>query len=131
MTFKVEKPYPEGWFAYVSCTQPDAEFRLDMFRLYEGRLRAYEKAARDGRRRPRRWACSIRAARRRRPLCRATALAERSRLDAGAGRQTDHKFRGDAVVVNDRLAMVFRRGGPGAEVYTAAGRRAFDPAARC
>ena len=31
--------------------------------------------------------------------------------------KTEHKFAGDAVLVNDRLAIVFRRGGPGAEVY--------------
>ena len=31
--------------------------------------------------------------------------------------KTDHAFAGDAVLMNDRLAVVFRRGGPGAEVY--------------
>ena len=30
VTFKVEKPFAEGWFAYVSCLQPNAEFRLDL-----------------------------------------------------------------------------------------------------
>ena len=30
---------------------------------------------------------------------------------------TDHAFTGDAVLSNNRLAVVFRRGGPGAEVY--------------
>ena len=30
----------------------------------------------------------------------------------------DHSFRGDAVLLNDRLAVVFRAKGPGAEVYS-------------
>ena len=36
ITFKLEKPFPDGWLACVTCSQLDAEFRLDMFRLYEG-----------------------------------------------------------------------------------------------
>ena len=32
--------------------------------------------------------------------------------------ETGHKFQGDAVVVSDRLAVVLRRGGPGAELYS-------------
>jgi hypothetical protein len=36
VTFKVEKPYPEGWSAYVHCGQEGARFRADQFRLYEG-----------------------------------------------------------------------------------------------
>jgi hypothetical protein len=36
----------------------------------------------------------------------------------------DHQFRGDAVLLNDRLAVVLRAQGPGAEVYSSAdGRR--------
>lgn len=31
---------------------------------------------------------------------------------------TDHQFRGGAVIANNRLAVVLRRGGPGAEVYS-------------
>jgi len=31
---------------------------------------------------------------------------------------TDHEFRGDAVVLNDKLAVVLRKRGPGAEVYS-------------
>ena len=31
--------------------------------------------------------------------------------------KTDHAFAGDTVLVNDRLAVVLRRGGPGAEIY--------------
>ncbi len=36
VTFKVEKPYPEGWSAYIHCGQEGARFRADLFRLYEG-----------------------------------------------------------------------------------------------
>ncbi len=36
VTFKVAKPYPEGWSAYVYCGQEGARFRADGFRLYEG-----------------------------------------------------------------------------------------------
>ncbi len=32
--------------------------------------------------------------------------------------ETDHKFQGDAVLFNDRLAVVLRRGGAGVEVYS-------------
>jgi len=32
--------------------------------------------------------------------------------------ETDHKFTGSAVLANDRLAAIFRPGGPGAEVYS-------------
>jgi hypothetical protein len=31
--------------------------------------------------------------------------------------ETRRRFQGDAVLANDRIALVFRRGGPGAEVY--------------
>jgi len=36
VTFKVEKPFPEGWQAYIHCSQEGARFRADLFRLYEG-----------------------------------------------------------------------------------------------
>jgi hypothetical protein len=31
-TFKVEKPFGEGWFAYVSCNRANVAFRVDAFR---------------------------------------------------------------------------------------------------
>jgi len=37
---------------------------------------------------------------------------------------TDYRFRGDAVIANDRLAIVLRRGGPGAELYSLAAQPA-------
>ena len=36
VTFKVARPYPEGWSAYVYCGQPETRLRVDAFRLYEG-----------------------------------------------------------------------------------------------
>jgi hypothetical protein len=35
-TFTCEKPFPEGWQAYIGCSQMGARFRADAFRLYEG-----------------------------------------------------------------------------------------------
>ena len=45
-TFKAEKDYPEGWFAYISCQQAGCEYRADMFRLYEGDYVPYKQLAR-------------------------------------------------------------------------------------
>jgi hypothetical protein len=36
VTFKCEKPFPEGWQAYVASAQDGGRFRADLFRLYEG-----------------------------------------------------------------------------------------------
>ncbi len=36
VTFKVDKPYPEGWSTYIHCSQPEARLRVDWFRLFEG-----------------------------------------------------------------------------------------------
>ena len=43
VTFKVNDDFPQGWFAYISCTQAKAEYRADMFRLYEGEYIPYEE----------------------------------------------------------------------------------------
>ena len=36
VTFAVDKPYPEGWQAYLHCGQEGGRLRVDLFRLYEG-----------------------------------------------------------------------------------------------
>lgn len=41
-TFTVIIDFPEGWFAYISCTQNKVEYRADLFRLYEGDYIPYE-----------------------------------------------------------------------------------------
>ena len=55
VTFKCEKPFPEGWQAYVACSQDGGRFRADMFRFYEGDYVAAERlqAAAAARRAPR------------------------------------------------------------------------------
>ena len=123
VTFKVEKDFPQGWFAYVSCTQPNAEYRADAFRLYEGEYLPYEQAAKEH-----------------------AALegvhlfdtAEPSAAEwppaAMAARQgwlqlpedaLDHSFKGDAVVMHRTLAVVVRRHGAGVEIYSGTKRRAL------
>jgi hypothetical protein len=44
-TFKVENPFPEGWQAYIACAQDGAQFRADLFRLYEGDYAPWKAAA--------------------------------------------------------------------------------------
>ena len=46
-TFTAEKDFAPGWFAYISCAQPNCEFRADAFRLYEGDYVPFEKLARE------------------------------------------------------------------------------------
>jgi len=36
VTFGCETPFPEGWQAYIGCSQEGGRFRADLFRLYEG-----------------------------------------------------------------------------------------------
>jgi hypothetical protein len=115
VTFKIEKPFPQGWFAYVSCQQRDAEFRLDMFRLVEGGYVPYRQAARD----------EIAAASvalldsvppSPAPLAGRAILGRKGWVQLPVD-ATGHRFRGDAVLMNDRLALVLRRGAEGAELY--------------
>ena len=118
VTFTVPKDFPQGWFAYVSCTQPNAAFRVDAFRLYKGKFTPYEQAQK------------------------AEALVAGARLfDTGAALpqripaadmaqrrgwkqipedETPSALRGDAVVMNDRLALVVRRRSGGAALFSAA-----------
>jgi len=48
----------------------------------------------------------------------ADALAKRQGWTQVPDEQTSHAFRGDAAMLNDRLALVLRRNGRGAEVYS-------------
>ena len=95
VTFQVEKPFPEGWFAYVSCKQPTSEFRLDMFRLYEGQYVPYEKAAQEER--GGRGGGLLRHRGRVRGSAAGRGLSQRTGWTKVPEDQTDHKFRGDAV----------------------------------
>jgi len=126
VTFTLEKPFPEGWFAYVSCTRSQARFRLDMFRLVEGAYVPYAKIAQDEA-----TAAAVKLF--------DTGKSSPAALSAGALEkpvgwtqlpedQTDHRFAGDAVLINDRLALVLRRGQAEAELY-AYGDQGFVPRA--
>jgi beta-galactosidase len=44
-TFKVDKPFPEGWQAYIGCAQDGGQLRADMFRLYEGEYKPWAAGA--------------------------------------------------------------------------------------
>ena len=47
VTFKVDKPFNEGWGAYLACDQQDARLRVDLVRLYEGDYVAGTPAGKD------------------------------------------------------------------------------------
>ena len=126
VTFTVAKDFREGWFAYVSCSQPNAEYRLDMVRLYEGEYVPYGKAAKEAA-----AASGVglfdTGAQSAAPLAGDAISAKAGWLRAPEG-QAAHQFKGDAVCMNDRLAVVLRRKGMGAEVYSA-GPKGWTPRA--
>ncbi len=127
ITFTVEKDFTEGWFPFVGCKKANSEFRVDIFRLYEGDYVPYEKSPQK------------KAALSRRPVVYDTGESSSSalpgadvaaakgwaRLDVGT---TKHDFKGDAVLSNNRLALVVRKGGPGAELYGRGGGGAVQRA---
>jgi len=43
VTFVVALDCQEGWTAYINCSQAKAEFRVDLFRLYEGEYVPYDE----------------------------------------------------------------------------------------
>ena len=116
VTFKVEKAFPEGWFAYISCNQPKAQFRVDGFRLYEGQYvphkqQAQEKAAEAGVRLFDTAAASAE------PLA-PDAFARKAGWVQALEDKVSHEFKGDVVVLNNQLAIALRKKGRGAEVYS-------------
>jgi hypothetical protein len=118
VTFKVEKDFREGWFAYISCAQAGAVFRVDNFRLYEGEYVPYDKAPKEespaagG---PAGVVLYDTGANSAAPLAGEVVAARKGWTPAAA----NAKFKGDAVLVNDRIALAFRGGAPGVEVYAA------------
>jgi hypothetical protein len=119
VTFKVEKAFPEGWFAYVHCGQANCQFRVTAARLYEGRYVAYEEekkavAAEAGVRLFDTGAPSAS------PLSPA-ALSQRNGWTQVPEDQLKHEFAGDVVFQNNRVAVVLRRDSRGAELYSAGG----------
>jgi hypothetical protein len=132
VTFKVEKDFKQGWFAYASCAQPNCEYRLDMVRLYEGEYVPYAKAAAE-------QAIATGVSLFDTGAASSAALAADAVAKAAGWVQVPagkaaHAFKGDAVLRNDWLAVVLRRGASGAEVYSvsaqpAAMRAVLAPAA--
>jgi len=134
VTFPVREQWPEQWFAYVSCSQPNVKFRLDAFRLYEGEYVPFGASGEAGivpvadvpaEPEPQEAVLPALPAAVRvfdtlerlgGPVAAdAPAHLERWRRvpegDLGQG------FKGDAVLLNDRLAIALRRGARGAELY--------------
>ncbi len=116
-TFAVEKAFPEGWFAYISCRKANARYRCDMFRLTEGAYVPQEKMvkaeqAEAGVRLYDTGAASPG------PLS-PSAMAARTGWTQVPEDNALHTFKGDTVLLNNRLAVVLRKGCRGAEVYAA------------
>ena len=127
VTFTVEKDFPEGWFAYISCVQENSEYRADMLRLYEGTYVPYEEQARE--------AAAVEGVRLfdtqdSLPSALSGAqIAKREGWTQIPEDRTDHKFKGDVVFASPKLTVVLRRKGKGAELYSSGpggwARRAF------
>jgi len=136
VTFTVQDDFPEGWSAYVSCVQPNAMFRVDAVRLYEGE---YESDWQGRPERPRAAAIrdvpeeaeptepvlgslppTVRLFDTGRPLAGPLAPDAPAHLEGWsqvAEGDTGHEFAADAVFLNNRLAVALRRDAAGVEVY--------------
>ncbi|NOZ19889.1 MAG: hypothetical protein GXP25_02240 [Planctomycetes bacterium] len=114
-TFKVEKDFPQGWFAYISCTQPNSEYRADMFRLYEGEYVPYKEIAKQelAAHRVRLFDTGGASSE---PLS-SDAMAKKNGWTEVAEDRTGYAFKGDACMTNNYLALVLRKGAKGAEWY--------------
>jgi hypothetical protein len=133
-TFTPAADFPEGWFAYVSCAQSNVKFRVDAARFYEGEYAAEQQAARkavpveDVPAAPGPAAAvlqplppAVRLFDTRQPLAGPLppdAPAHLDRWTEVAGGGVAHQFTGDAVLLNNHLAVAFRKGAAGAEVYS-------------
>jgi len=116
-TFTVEKDFPEGWFAYLSCREANVRYRCDMFRLYEGAYVPQKTIAKE-----RRADAGVRlydtGAASARPLS-AEALSKKTGWTRVPEDTVARAFKGDAVLLNNLLAVVLRKRGHGAELYAA------------
>jgi hypothetical protein len=115
VTFTPDKPFPQGWFAYIECPQPNCEYLADLFRLYEGQYIPYQEAARKAM-----LAAAVSLFDTGSPSAGpldGSAVAKRSGWSKLPEDETGHRFTGDTVLVSDRLALVLRRGAAGAELY--------------
>jgi hypothetical protein len=114
-TFKVEKPFAEGWFAYVSCMQANAKFRVTQLRIYEGDYVPFKEQSR------KEMAVAgvslFDVAHSNEPLT-GEAISTRKGWTQLDEDDTTHAFKGDTVLMNNRLALVLRAKGTGAELYS-------------
>jgi hypothetical protein len=118
VTFTVDKDFSEGWFAYVSCQQPNSSFRLDMIRLYEGEYKPYqEQAAAET------AAAGVKlydtGAASAGPLAGELLAKHTGWVEVPADKLPD-AFKGDAVLMSDKAAAVIRHQGKGVELYSPA-----------
>ena len=127
VTFKVDKDFREGWFAYISCAQANAEFRVDAVRLYEGEYVPFEQAAKQQAARDEAAGIGVGVfdtlSPSSAPLSGEAVAARKGWTKVPPGR-ADYAFKGDAVLANERVAVVFRRGATAAEVYGVSDRGA-------
>lgn len=117
VTFTVDKPFPQGWFAYITCTEPNVELLVDMVRLTEGEYVPYE-TWRDAQIMRMPHVRLFDTGRRSSLSPTQKKFWEESQWSALPEDETGHAFQGDAVIENDRLAVVFRRGESGVHLYS-------------
>lgn len=119
VSFTVKKDFKPGWFAYVSCTQPNVQFKADMFRLYEGDYVPYKQMMQEE--------LATVAVRifdtgklQVTPLPGDVLKTKNGWTEVPEDNLT-HVFKGDGVLMNDRIALVLRKGAAGAEIYSLGG----------
>jgi hypothetical protein len=133
-TFTPADDFPEGWFAYVSCAQSNVKFRVDAARFYEGEYASEQQAARvavpvkDVPAAPEATGVvlqplppTVQLFDTRQPLAGPLAADAPAHLDgwaAVAAGDLAHEFAGDAVLLNNHLAIAFRKGAASVEVYS-------------
>ncbi|MEI7731917.1 MAG: carbohydrate binding domain-containing protein [Verrucomicrobiota bacterium] len=116
VTFTVKKDFHQGWFAYISCTQPRAQFKADMFRLYEGDYVPHKQMVREEL-----ATVGVRildtGKLQAKSLPGEVLKAKTGWVEVPEDNLT-HPFKGDVVFMNDRIALVLRKGANGAELYS-------------
>jgi len=118
VTFKVETAFTQGWFAYLSCTQPNVKFRATQFRLYEGDYVPFKDQRRQEMTVTGVTLFDTGSASD--DALTGEALAKREAWTQVPQDNANHAFKGDLVLINNRLALVLRSKGAGAELYSIA-----------
>ncbi|MCX7006977.1 MAG: carbohydrate binding domain-containing protein, partial [Kiritimatiellaeota bacterium] len=111
-TFKVEKDFAQGWFAYISCEQSNCAYRADLFRLYEGDYVPYREVSKEAEAASNVHVFDTGAASA--MVLTAEAVGQRNGWkEIAAGK----KPAGDLYVANANLALVFRKQTQSAECF--------------